>query len=434
MPIIYTYPSATPTASDLLVFSDVSNTDPKNATRKCTINDLIALMPGAVPGAGTVTSVTVVDGTYINLTATPDPIIGVGSVSADLNAADGAVGASGRFLTKENAWAVPPDTNTTYTAGDGLDLTGTTFSTDLKANGGLVIEVTELAVDLGASSITGTLAVGDGGTGATTFSTYSVITNAGNAAGPLADSGSMTDGQLIIGKTTNAPQRGTLVSGGGTVTITYADPNINLEVAAGGTMTSFNVDGDSGPAQTIVNLDTLNILGDGPSGVPTATGGLVTAAVVGDTIKVQPPAKVDPYAGLGLKGSSGGAFTPSTNLAAYYCLGATVYVEFYMSWAHAEQAGCSGDIILTGLPIAAYQTGTAIDNGNCVIHVNKEMSTGTVSTLAPTTGWVGFSATTEMTFRKMHGTTHIFSNSVWTDVVSEGAPIKALAGTITYMQ
>ena len=62
------------------------------------------------------------------------------------------------------------DTDTTYTAGDGLDLTGTVFSADLKANGGLVIESTELAVDLGASAITGTLAVGDGGTGATTAS------------------------------------------------------------------------------------------------------------------------------------------------------------------------------------------------------------------------------------------------------------------------
>lgn len=61
-------------------------------------------------------------------------------------------------------------TNTTYTAGDGLDLTGTEFSADLKANGGLVIESTELAVDLSASSITGTLAISDGGTGATTAS------------------------------------------------------------------------------------------------------------------------------------------------------------------------------------------------------------------------------------------------------------------------
>ena len=62
------------------------------------------------------------------------------------------------------------DTNTTYTAGNGLDLSGTTFALDLKANGGLVIESTEVGVDLGASSITGTLAVSDGGTGATTAS------------------------------------------------------------------------------------------------------------------------------------------------------------------------------------------------------------------------------------------------------------------------
>ena len=54
-----------------------------------------------------------------------------------------------------------------FTAGDGLDLVGSELSLDLKANGGLVIETTELALDLGASAITGTLAIGDGGTGAT---------------------------------------------------------------------------------------------------------------------------------------------------------------------------------------------------------------------------------------------------------------------------
>jgi len=63
------------------------------------------------------------------------------------------------------------DTDTTYSAGNGLDLTGTTFSVNLKANGGLVIDTTELAVDLGASSITGTLAIADGGTGATDATT-----------------------------------------------------------------------------------------------------------------------------------------------------------------------------------------------------------------------------------------------------------------------
>jgi len=56
------------------------------------------------------------------------------------------------------------------TAGDGLDKSGNTLSLDLKSNGGLVIESTEVAVDLAASSITGTLAIGDGGTGATSAS------------------------------------------------------------------------------------------------------------------------------------------------------------------------------------------------------------------------------------------------------------------------
>jgi hypothetical protein len=55
----------------------------------------------------------------------------------------------------------------TLSAGNGLDLNSGVFSVDLKANGGLVIESTELALDLGASAITGTLAVADGGTGAT---------------------------------------------------------------------------------------------------------------------------------------------------------------------------------------------------------------------------------------------------------------------------
>ena len=48
----------------------------------------------------------------------------------------------------------------TNTAGAGIDIVSNEISVDLKANGGLVIESTELALDLGASSITGTLPVG----------------------------------------------------------------------------------------------------------------------------------------------------------------------------------------------------------------------------------------------------------------------------------
>ena len=66
----------------------------------------------------------------------------------------------------------------TITGGDGIANTGATsgedidhsLSIDAKTNGGLVFESNKLAVDLAASSITGTLAVGDGGTGATSAS------------------------------------------------------------------------------------------------------------------------------------------------------------------------------------------------------------------------------------------------------------------------
>ena len=104
------------------------------------------------------------------------------------------------------------DTNTTYTAGDGLDLTGTTFSTDLKANGGLVIESTELALDIGASSITGTLAVDDGGTGQTSY----------------------TNGQLLIGNTTGNTLTKATLTAGSNITITEGAGSITIAAASGG--------------------------------------------------------------------------------------------------------------------------------------------------------------------------------------------------------
>ena len=97
------------------------------------------------------------------------------------------------------------------TAGDGLQKSGNTLSADLKANGGVVIESGELAVKLDASSITGTLAVSDGGTGATSAS--AARTNLGVAIGSdvqaydaqLADVAglSTTDGGFIVGDGSN---------------------------------------------------------------------------------------------------------------------------------------------------------------------------------------------------------------------------------------
>lgn len=98
------------------------------------------------------------------------------------------------------------DTNTTYTAGDGLDLAGTEFSADLKANGGLVIETTELAVDLGATAITGTLAVSDGGTGATSLTSDGVLTGNGTSAIQAEDKVKVVSGVLnVLGKIASSP-------------------------------------------------------------------------------------------------------------------------------------------------------------------------------------------------------------------------------------
>jgi len=97
------------------------------------------------------------------------------------------------------------------TAGDGLDKSGNTLSVDLKANGGLVIESSEIAVKLDASSITGTLAVGDGGTGGTSAS--QARTNLGLAIGSdvqafdaqLSDVAGLTpsNGVFIVGDGSN---------------------------------------------------------------------------------------------------------------------------------------------------------------------------------------------------------------------------------------
>jgi len=81
----------------------------------------------------------------------------------------GTVNADNGFVCTSNKGSAVVGTNNlayaqfsgagSVTAGDGLDKSGNTMSVDLKANGGLVIESTELAIDLAASSITGTLPV-----------------------------------------------------------------------------------------------------------------------------------------------------------------------------------------------------------------------------------------------------------------------------------
>jgi cytoskeletal protein CcmA (bactofilin family) len=90
---------------------------------------------------------------------------------------------------------------TAFSAGNGIDVTGSTISVDRKANGGLVFETTQLAIDLGASAITGTLAVGDGGTGATTLT--GILKGNGTSAFTVATAGTdyLSDSSTVDGGT-----------------------------------------------------------------------------------------------------------------------------------------------------------------------------------------------------------------------------------------
>jgi len=107
------------------------------------------------------------------------------------------------------------------------------FSDLLKPNGGLVVESGQLAVDLGASSITGTLAVGDGGTGATSFTSNGVLY--GNGSGAIQASAASTIAGAILY---------TASSGGApsfTSTLTYNNTNREIVFVGGsGTLQSEN--------------------------------------------------------------------------------------------------------------------------------------------------------------------------------------------------
>ena len=148
MAIIYTYPTkATPNANDLILISDSQDS---NKTKQVTI----ASLPGG-SGSG-VSSVTSANTAITVADSSTTPVLtsvaysggaGIGHVPT------GSGSSASVYLDGTGGWSTP--VGTTYLASNGIDLTGTTFSADLKANGGLVIESTELAVDLGASSITG---------------------------------------------------------------------------------------------------------------------------------------------------------------------------------------------------------------------------------------------------------------------------------------
>ena len=212
----------------------------------------------------------------------------------------GTVNADNGFVcTSNKGSAVVGTNNLTFaqfsgagqiTAGDGLDKSGNTLSLDLKSNGGLAFESTELALNLSGNAITGTLAVSDGGTGATSASAArtalglvigtdvephsdkltELATMGQTTANSLADL-SDTEVQILDGATVTTAELNILDG----VTSTTAEINILDGVTA--TTTELNImDGDTSATSTTLAAADRLVTNDAGTMKQVALSDLVT--------------------------------------------------------------------------------------------------------------------------------------------------------------
>jgi len=254
MAIIYSYPKATPTASDLLIGTLTSDASGENPTKSFTISDIIGLVPAAGTG-GTVTSIGLTN-TDNFLTIGNSPITTSGNISIDLTN-NGGTPSSTTFYRGDGQWAVPPNTvpyTYTLTAVNNapnvdINLTdnfGTVDFVKLVPSAPIAITASNDEVLISSTAVTGV----------TSSDSYISVNNT-NTAAPilsLANGGTAGDATKFY-------------RGDGTW-------------ATGGTMSSWDLLGDTG-TQNITEGEDVKIKGDG-SGISVAVadnGGVAEATI-----------------------------------------------------------------------------------------------------------------------------------------------------------
>jgi len=476
MPIIYTYPTVTPTADDLLVFSDVSATDPAKDTRKCTIGDIVNLVGALVPGGGTVTSVGLQAGTtgLSIATTTTNPITTTGTftIGGTLVVANGGTGVN--TLTSNGVLVgngVSPITSSSNLSFDDTDLTlagaGKMEFRDtnsyIHSNASNDLEIVATDITLNAATLidlqSDEVSIGEGG------DTDIVLTFNGNtSSGVLTwmedeDHFLVGDDIVVAEKLYIDDEGGEYISGNGTTaTLTGAWASSNMTIT-GGSVTNITdllvADGGTGESAF---TDGGILLGSGTSPI-TATAQPTNGQVLIGSTGVDPvlstltagsnisivngagtisiastagaPQKVNYDLQLSFKGGSGGTYVPNVaRLATYWTLGSFVYLEWYMEWNTAH--GCSGTIIMEGLPLVAISpVGATSEQGSCLVTVNTNMGTSALNP-APLTGRPGVTAGDEIIFRN-HTALGIIEDSIWTDINPEPVGNYVLAGTATWL-
>ena len=166
---------------------------------------------------------------------TTDMGTGSNAAGAFVFVEQGTVNAENGFTcTSDTGSAVVGTNNLTFAqfsgagqiiAGAGLEKSGNTLFVDTKPNGGFAFEGGKLALKLDSSSITGTLAIGDGGTGATTAT--QALTNLGlsNYAKTLIDDADAAAARTTLGLGSIATQaaNSVAITGGSITNLTTFD-------------------------------------------------------------------------------------------------------------------------------------------------------------------------------------------------------------------
>ena len=234
------------------------------------------------------------------------------------------------------------------------------ISLSLKANGGLTTESNALAVDLGASSITGTLAVGDGGTGLTSFTDKGIFY--ANGTGALGQS-TGTSGQLLVANASGVP---TFVTLGGDAASLSATGSLTLANTA--------VTGGSYGSSTQVatfSVDTKGRLtAAGNAAIPTATSSVLGLASFGTAFTVTSGNVVLNTVGVGVGGTGS---TSQTNNGINYVSSQTIVSGTALTWipGNTNSSGSSSTLYVNAALVtsgtAMHLAAGAMTTGNALV-------------------------------------------------------------------